>query len=577
MDFVEQLKSTVDIVNTIGEYVRLKKSGAGPRYTGLCPFHTEKTPSFSVHGGHQFYKCFGCGAGGDVIKFVMELERIQFYDALKLLAERNGLAMPQRSAAPDAEGKLRGVLLDMHDAAARIFHANLAGPNGAQAREYLLRRGVAPEHWTEFHLGLSDAGGQQLTRRFTQDGHPPELLEKSGLVLRRQEGGGFFDRFRGRLMFPIHNESGKVIAFGGRALRADDEPKYLNSPETDIYKKTYVLYNLHRAKNAIRKLDRAVLVEGYMDVIGVYSAGVQEVVASCGTALTSTQVRALSRHTRKIVVNFDPDSAGAQAAERSMQLLRDEEMSVRVLELLGGLDPDEYIRKHGAENYRDKLKTAPHYYHWMADRGRKKFDTRSAEGKMEAWRWLLPIVERIGDRIERAAVAKDMAAALGVDEALVLERFRKATPERRAAKEEPQAHVPGPERLLLKALLTSAEARAAVIPRLLELNAIESFQTRGIFEALIAVVAAGAFRYADLEARISENDRKLLSTVAFADEIHDPEHAEEQAVDCLRVLEGRSRDQDRESLEVRIRAAERGGDMAEAFRLTEQLDRLLRR
>ncbi|MEO8661563.1 MAG: DNA primase, partial [Bryobacteraceae bacterium] len=301
MEFVEQLKSSVDIVTVVGEYVRLRK--AGTRWVGLCPFHNEKSPSFGVNTTHQFYKCFGCGAGGDVLKFVMEVERVTFFEALKMLSERYGIPMPKRQEFSDPESRRRSSLFDLHELAADIFRANLAAGNGGAARGYLAKRGVSQQTATEFGLGLSERSGNGLLRAMEGKGFSEEQLEQSGLFSRR-EGGGLFDRFRGRLMFPIHNESGKTIGFGGRALAADDEPKYLNSPKTDLYDKGYVLYNLHRAKGPVRKADRVVLVEGYMDVIGVSAAGVQEVVASCGTALTNTQVRALKRHSEKVVVNF---------------------------------------------------------------------------------------------------------------------------------------------------------------------------------------------------------------------------------------------------------------------------------
>src|SRR5438552_9958641 len=317
MDFLEQVKSSVDIIKVVGDYgVRLKKAGASPSYKGLCPFHNEKTPSFTVHSTHQFYKCFGCDAKGDVLKFVMEIERVSFFEALKILAERNGIPIPKRAEYSDPDSKLRSALIDMHEIAARLFQSNLTAAQGAEARAYLAKRGLGDEQIEEFGLGFSDNSWEQLYRRLEQERFPPDQLERSGLVGRRQESGGFYDRFRGRLMFPIHNEAGKVIGFGGRALKPDDEPKYLNSSETEIYKKAFVLYNLHRAKDAIRKLDKGVLVEGYMDVIGVYSAGVKNVVASCGTALTNTQVRAVKRFSDKIIVNFDPDTAGSNAAER---------------------------------------------------------------------------------------------------------------------------------------------------------------------------------------------------------------------------------------------------------------------
>ncbi len=376
MDFVEQLKSSIDIVKVVGDYVRLKRVGASGRYIGLCPFHQEKTPSFGVNQPRQFYKCFGCGVGGDALKFVMEIDGLTFPEALKLLAERNGIPMPKRTEYADAESKLRGALLDMHAIAASLFQANLKGPQGADARAYLAKRGVSQELIDTFELGFSDASGQSLVRRLAQERFTEEQLDASGLVRRREDGSGSYDYFRGRLMFPIHNESGKVIAFGGRAMRDGDQPKYLNSPETPLYKKTSVLYNLHRARDGMRRSGRAVLVEGYMDVMGVYAAGIKEVVASCGTSFTNRQAQTVHRHADLVVVNFDPDNAGADAAEKAVQLLLDEGLHVRVVALDGGLDPDEYVKQKGAEAYRAKLDSASSYFHWLADRARLHFDMR---------------------------------------------------------------------------------------------------------------------------------------------------------------------------------------------------------
>jgi DNA primase len=574
MDFAEQLKSSVDIVKTIGEYVRLKRAGSTGRYMGLCPFHTEKTPSFSVLASHQRYKCFGCGVGGDVLQFIMEMERISFVEALKLLAERNGITMPKRDYT-DPDSKLRGALMEMHEMAAAAFQGNLNGPAGDEARKYLAGRGVSPEQIAEFGLGVSDPAGQQLVRRFA-DRFAPETLEQSGLVMKRQDGSGFFDRFRGRLMFPIHNESGKVIGFGGRALRSGDEPKYLNSPETALYRKSYVMYNLHRAKDAIRKADVTVLVEGYMDVIGVYSAGVHNVVASCGTALTNTQVRSVKRHSERIVVNFDPDAAGANAAERSIQMLLDENLQVRVLELEGDLDPDEFIKHSGADVYRSRLEKAPAYFHWLADRARKKFDMREVEGRMQAFKFVAPAIQRIADRLERFAVANDVANYLGVDEKLIRDHFSKSAAGPRPSHRGPE--VPPYERLLLNALLASAAARAAVIPQLSEMPVVERFVTKNVFKALFGMDADGApFRFADLEGRLSEADRGLLSSVIFADEVLEEEQAREQAIACLRSLKEQDPKSEVAALRAQIKAAERDGNLQEAMRLAQELDRRSRR
>jgi DNA primase len=566
MDFAEQVKSSVDIVKVVGEYVRLKKAGGSPRYTGLCPFHTEKTPSFGVHSAHQYFKCFGCQVGGDVFKFVMEIERISFFEALKLVAERNGIAMPKREYT-DPDAKLRGALMEMHEVAARVFQNNLQSPAGAQARQYLASRNVAPEQIAEFGLGLSDPSGHQLTRQF-EVRFTPEQLEQSGLIAKRNEGAGYFDRFRGRLMFPIHNELGKVIGFGGRALRPGDEPKYLNSPETALYRKSYVLYNLHRAKDAVRKTDYSVLVEGYMDVIGVYSAGIHNVVASCGTSLTNTQVRALKRHSERIVVNFDPDTAGANAAERSIQLLLDEGLQVRVLELGGDLDPDEFVKSSGADAYRQRLEKAPAYFHWLADRARQKFDMRTVEGRMQGFKFIAPAIQRIADRLERFAVANDVADYLGVDEKLVRDHFSKGSAERPAATRRPV--IPPTERLLLHALLSSDAARAQAIPELSRVAGVDRFVCRNVFHALFAMHSdGGPFRFSDLEGRLSEADRDLLSVAIFADEVLEEEKAAEQAMACLRSLKSQDPRSEAAALRARIKAAEREGNLQEAMRLAE--------
>jgi len=336
MEFKEQLREQVDIVRVVGDYVRLRR--AGKRYSGLCPFHNEKTPSFSVSPEHQYFRCFGCDAKGDVFKFVEMIEGLTFFEALKKLADQHGMALPKQSFASDEETRLKAALHEMHEIAADHFRSNLAGPNGAATREYLSKRGVGEAAVQQFGLGLAEGSGRSLLRILEKRGFKPEQIEASGLAGQRDDGS-FYDRFRNRLMFPIQNESGKVIAFGGRALDPEDKAKYLNSPETKIYRKSNVLYNLHRAKETAMKLDRIVLVEGYMDAIGAWQAGVREVVASCGTALTVEQIRAMKRHSLNLHLNFDPDAAGAKASERSVKLLLDESMKVRIVELEAGSIP----------------------------------------------------------------------------------------------------------------------------------------------------------------------------------------------------------------------------------------------
>jgi DNA primase len=575
MDFVEQLKSAVDIVKVIGEYVRLRRVGATGRWAGLCPFHQEKTPSFSVNQTRQFYKCFGCGVSGDVLKFVMEIDGLTFPETLKFLAERHGIPMPRRTDFADAESKVRGALMEMHAIAAQLFQANLRGEQGTAAREYLIRRGVSAESMETFQLGYSDSSGQTLVRRLSD--FSPEQIEASGLVRRRQEGGGYFDAFRGRLMFPIHNESGKVIAFGGRAMRDEDQPKYLNSPETPIYRKTSVLYNLHRAREGMRRTDRAVLVEGYMDVIGVHSAGVKEVVASCGTALTNAQVRGIHRHADTVVVNFDPDTAGANAAERAIQLFLDEGVRVRVLALEGGLDPDEYVKQHGAEVYQAKVDSASGYFHWLADRARVKFDMKSPEGRVDAFKFLLPAVQKLPDKLERAAVANDLASYLGVDASLVLEQFKKAGPDRQArpAPASRPVSIPALERILLCALVSSEQVRERFLDRLTS-ELTSGFVMRENFEALRQMAAdqgsaGGAVAFGMLEGRLSPQGQTLLHEAFVADETVEESVFLEQAEACLRRLESDAKRRVVDELRAAVKLAEREGRLEDAIRLMAEL------
>ncbi len=578
MDFVEQLKSSIDIVKVIGEYVRLRRAGASGRWTGLCPFHQEKTPSFSVNQTRQFYKCFGCGVSGDALKFVMEFDGLTFPEALKLLAERNGIPMPRRTEYADAESKLRAALLEIHTIAAGMFQESLRGPQGADARAYLARRGVSQELIETFGLGFAELSGQALVRRLGEGRFTAEQIESSGLVRKRSDGSGSYDAFRGRLVFPIHNESGKVIAFGGRALRDEDQPKYLNSPETPIYRKTSVLYNLHRAREGMRRTNRAVLVEGYMDVMGVYAAGIKEVVASCGTALTPAQVRALHRHADTVVVNFDPDTAGANAAERAIQLLLDESLHVKVVALDGGLDPDEYVKQNGAGAYLAKLDSASGYFHWLADRARARFDMRDAGGRMDAFKFLLPAVQKIPDKLERAAVANDLAGYLGVEPGLVLEQFKKAAADRRSPSVQPQprANVPALERILLNAVVSSEAARTEVLPRLPEAM-MEGFLTREVFDALRQMSAAGApVTFAALDGRLAGASQALLHEVVAADEMNNDELSLEQARACLRRLESGLRKRQADELRSRVKAAEREGRFEEALGWMAELGRLER-
>ncbi len=575
MDFVEQVKSSVDIVNVIGEYVRLRKSGT--RYSGLCPFHNEKTPSFSVNPQHQFFKCFGCGEAGDVFAFVMKHDSLSFYEALKLLAERNGIPIPKRTPFGDDDSKVRSALYRIHEIVELEFRRQLGGAAGAEAREYLGNRGIGQEAIERFGLGYAPRNGL-IARKLQSEGFSPAEMEESGLVFKREDGS-LADRFRNRLMFPIHNETGKPIAFGGRALSPEDKAKYINSPETKIYRKSSVLYNLHRAKDGIRGVDRVVLVEGYMDAIGAFSAGVREVIASCGTALTSQQVQALRRHSANVVVNFDADAAGENAAERSIQMLLAEGLRIRIVSLGEGLDPDEYCRKHGAAAYMREIEQARGYFHWLADRARSRHDVHSAEGRYAAFQSLIPAIQVLTDKLERAAVVNDVAGYLGIDKGLVLENFRKMASERTPSaprvEREPMRHR---DRILLSVLLAPTEHQDAFFGYLKGLPSLKSGTAGRIYESLIALYDAGeTLSYAALHARLPEAEQHLLASALLSGGSDCDSPSPEEGIACLEALIEEERESERMLLKTRIREAERAGDLTEALRLSGELTKLYNR
>jgi DNA primase len=580
MDFVQELKSRVDIVTVIGERVRLKKAGTN-RYSGLCPFHTEKTGSFSVSVTSQRYYCFGCQAKGDVINFVMEMEGISFYEALKELAERHGIVMPKRSQYADEDSRLREAVFQMHELAAENFRGNLGGPAGEVARAYLARRGVKPETVEQFGLGYSDRSGRALLRLFEERNFAAAQIDQSGLV-RKRDDGSFYDYFRGRLMFPIHNEMGKIIGFGGRGLTDEDIPKYLNSPETPIYKKSHVLFNLHRAKEAIRKEDRAVLVEGYMDAIGVTAAGFRGVVASCGTALTSDQVRAIKRLTDKIVVNFDPDAAGAKAAERSIQMLLEEGLQVRIMELDGGLDPDEYCKERGAAAYQQRLDSAKGYFHWLADRARAQYDLRTTEGKVAVLKFLVPAVQRIPDKLERMQIAIEVAGYVGVDQAnqgMVLDAFKKSVADSKERQmQQPKEVVRADEKGLVNVLLSGIEGCDGLVAELEKLEILQRVALRRVFQAVLAVHAAGLpLTYDAVNSRLEDADQNLLAATLMSADADGHDLLPAYGMQCLESLRKSDDLHQRQELKARIKDAERARNLVEAMRLAQELQMMERR
>jgi len=573
--FAETVKRQADIVRVIGEYVRLKK--AGQNFTGLCPFHQEKTPSFSVHPVKQMYYCFGCHEGGDVFKFVMTIEKCEFPEAVRNVAEKCGIPIPrprERSPEERRENQQRGALVEIYAQAAAFFarQLNEDRAEGRVAYGYLEDRGLDRAAIARFGLGFAPSSGDALLRHLKSK-YPEKLLEISGLFSRDQSGRPY-DRFRRRILFPIANESGKVIAFGGRAM-GDEQPKYLNSPETLIYSKSSVLYHLDRAKQALRQNDFAILVEGYMDAIAVARAGFANVVASCGTSLAEPQIRLLSHHTRNIVVNFDPDAAGQMATERSLGMLLENEFEVRVLVLPGGADPDKFLREEGRDRYRKLLEQAPPYLDYLIARARQ-MDRSTARGKLASINFLMPHLQRIPNRLLRSEWATRIASELRVDEPVLREALRRAAAERRSeVKPQPELLTPAirpAERRLIQILFESA-LRERLSRELSAGSLYSGLDTERIFEALITGVGAPPDA-AKLAAALEERDRRILFEVLFEPYT---EPTWEEAESCLGVLRNRSLEQELAELQKKIEAKAAPTELPALLRRRLELQKTLAR
>ena len=538
--FAEKVKQQADIVRVVGEYVQLKK--AGQNFRGLCPFHSEKTPSFNVHPTKQIYHCFGCGQGGDVFKFVMEMEKCAFPEAIRIVAEKCGIAIPrprERSPEERRENQKRTVLVEVHREAQSWFVKQLEGTlEGKAARAYLEDRGLDRDTITRFGIGYAPSGGDLLLRHLKTK-YPEKTLVESGLIS-RDPSGRLFDRFRRRITFPIASESAKIVAFGARAL-GEDQPKYLNSPETPIYSKSNVLYHLDRAKDALRRQDFAVLVEGYLDAIAVARAGISNVVASCGTALAESQIKLLGRFTKRVIVNYDPDAAGQAATERSLSALLDQDFEVRVLHLpaIGDkkADPDLFIREKGADAYRQQLKEAPPYVDYLITRARQ-MDLSSGEGKRRAVNFLLPYVQRIPNSILRSEWATRIAQQLRLDEPVLHAALSKAASERRSeVKLQPElvrSSAKPAERRLIR-MLAEAEGFRSDLARHLESSRLyHGLETEKIFAALIVATLSGnPFHTSEIAAMLEERERRLFFEILFEDA---QEPSWEEAQSCIDTL-----------------------------------------
>jgi len=572
--FIDDLRARADIVRVVQDYVPLKKAGA--TWKGLCPFHQEKTPSFQVNPDKGFFYCFGCQTGGDVFKFVELQEKVGFQEAVRLLAAKFGMTAPEPAGAGDRDDAIeRETLLKVHERAAAWFREQLAGRAGARARQQLVDRGVSRETADHLGLGFAPPAREALKSWLLRQGFELPLLLRSGLVAQREDGQTV-DRFRGRLMIPIARDSGSIVAFGGRSMDPDQQPKYLNSPETPIYSKGRTLYGLNLTKADIRRLGYAVLVEGYFDFAQALQAGVLPVVASCGTALTAQQAHLLRRFASKVVLSYDPDAAGQGAAERSSLLLVQEGFLVNVALLPPGDDPDGYIRKQGVGPYVDLIRGSRSYLEYLIDRASQGRDFGSDEARREFLNRMLPVAAQIPDAAARDQFADRLAHRARITEEVVRAEIRRVAVERRpavTARELPSfGQVRTAERGLLWGLFqdpeTGVEALAA-----LEDGDLEGLVTRRILELARGLHDESPHEVPSaLLGRLTMEEARLVTGIAAEPAAPAP------LAECVATLKRLRYERERAGLQREIDGLQGGdaeGRMAELYRRKMELIRLI--
>ena len=505
--FIDDLKDRADLVRIIEPYAALKKKGAN--WMGCCPFHQEKTPSFSVSPNKGFYKCFGCGKGGNAFTFLMEMEGLNFPEAIQRVAEISGVPLPEpvddqqfqkTKKRREEKKKLSDQVIELNQIALEFWEAELQGKSkkAKEAREYLLGRGITEEIQKGFHIGFSPDSWNSLLDHLKEKGADEKLIEQSGLVSVNEEKDRVFDRFRGRIMFPVLDVNGNPIAFGARAM-GDDQPKYLNSPETPAYVKGQHLYGLFQAKDEIRKKKFAILVEGYLDLIALVQHGIKNVAASLGTAFTPEQSKLLGRFAKKIVINYDGDVAGIGAARRAVEILLPDDFEIKVLVLPDGKDPDDFVREHGAERYNLARGKAVPYLDFVLKSSMQGRSLSNAKQKAEAIEEVLPVLSDIKNpiqkresfdqamnffRVESTGLKRDLWMAVKQGSKVGSETLKKQVKRATAAK------ITVAEQQLLELLVYDRELQDKVLP-LLEETDYEELATAPVFQALLELNVKG--------------------------------------------------------------------------------------
>ena len=565
--FIDDLRRQADIVRIVQDYVSLKKKGAN--WMACCPFHKEKTASFSVSPAKDIFYCFGCQKGGSVFNFVMEIESVAFPEAIKIVAEKTGVPLPKLvdDGRFEAHKRESDTVIELNQWALIWWEDQLKSKSGRAAREYLKGRGITEETIQTFRLGFAPDSWEALSTHLRQKGATQEQLERSGLVVKKDEGGSY-DRFRGRLMFPVIDAQGRPIAFGGRTMEPDGEPKYLNSPETPAYTKGRHLFGLNLTRDEIRRNGFVILVEGYLDLIVPYQFGVRNLAASLGTALTPEQVKLIARFARKVVVNYDGDRAGVQAAKRAIETILAEDLEVKVLVLPDNADPDDFIRKYGVTEYQKRRGEAQPHIQFVIDQAVRDRNLHSPSDKAAAVEEALPFVRAVRSRIQKREYFDIMMDALRVqtDQRRDLwQRIRSGARTDAASVQEmvrrsPASRPTVAEERLLQLLLANEELRKIILPRL-ESADYDDLATAPIFRALVSLDKAGKEIGFDSLSEATADDTQsaaMLAPLMMADTTESFDESLTAADSCLDALR---------LLAIHRRIEQLGAELADAYRV----------
>jgi len=580
--FIDDLKRQADIVRVIQDYVQLKKKGAN--WMACCPFHKEKTPSFSVSPSKQIFYCFGCHKGGSVFNFVMEIERVGFPEAIKTVADKVGMPLPkmEEDARFEARRRESDLIIELNSWAMEWWQQQLESSNeGRIARDYLKERGITDETVKTFRLGYAPDSWDALSIYLRNKGAAQDHIDRSGLVARKEDSSRSYDRFRGRLMVPVLDVQGRPIAFGGRTLKGEDA-KYINSPETAAYVKGRNLFGLNLTRDEIRRQGFVILVEGFLDLIVPYQFGVRNVVASLGTALTADQVKLLSRFARKVVVNYDGDRAGVQAAKKAIEILLAEDLEVKVLVLPDNADPDEYIRRFGVTEYqRQRAQSQPHIQFVIESALRDRNLHRPAE-KAEAVEEVLPYIRAVSSRIQKREYFDMAMDALGIDRENVntsawrRELWQMVRDNRKLRTTSVQAltrrsEATAAEQRLLGLLVADANLRHEVLPILHEED-YEELATAPLFKALFELERDGTeIDFDNLTRKLEEDEAavKMIPMILMNSSLHasNEHYVAEQCVSTFRLMKIEQRI---EELRRELLIAEREQDIEKLSRLSAE-------